>query len=444
MYGGGDDVSAIVLDVGTFSTKGGYAGEDSPKAVFPSDIGVVYKNGDDSVVGISESEIGEKEDIDQVKKTYYTGTNAITYRRPHMEVINPLSDGLIKNWDAMEQIWNHTFYERLHINPMDHPILLAEPSFNTRVIREKVSEIMFEKYHTPALFISKNAVLSSFSSSKSTSLVLDSGGGMTSITPVFEGYVVKNGIVKSNLAGNKLTEEYYKVLSSKNITINPINLIKKVEIKAGEFSITPYNIPTLTESYKRYVTLETVRDIKETSCRVADRDLGEEINIAQVPYELPDGNLLEIGSDRFQIPELLFNPAPLNEQLLAASSSAAAALNGTDTTTTNSTPQQYQGLAKMIIESLEKSDTDIRKELISNLILTGGNTLFTGFQDRLVRDISEISYNKAKIVSNQTEKKNSVWIGGSILGSLGTFQQMWMSKSEWEEYGRPLVEKKCP
>ncbi|KAM9999302.1 hypothetical protein ACTFIZ_002846 [Dictyostelium cf. discoideum] len=437
MYSG-DDVSAIVIDVGTFSTKGGYAGEDSPKAVFPTDIGVVYKN-ENETVGTGDSEMGEKDDSEP-KRTYYCGTNGITYRRPHMEIINPLSDGLIKNWDAMEQIWNHTFYERLHINPIEHPILLAEPTYNTRAIREKVTEIMFEKYHAPALFIAKNAVLSSFASSKASSLVLDSGGGMTSVTPVFEGFVVKNGIVKSNLAGNRLTEEYYRILSSKNITVNPINLIKKVEIKTGEFGITPYNIPTLTESYKRYVTLETIRDLKETSCRVSDtKDLGEDINIAQVPYELPDGNLLEIGSDRFQIPELLFNPTPLNEQILNNNNNA----NGENTTPVVQQPQ-YQGLGRMIIESLEKSDTDIRKELISNLIITGGNTLFAGFQERLVRDISEISYNKPKIVANQTEKKNSVWIGGSVLGSLGTFQQMWMSKSEWEEFGRPLVEKKCP
>jgi len=438
MYGGGDDVSAIVVDVGSFSTKGGYAGEDTPKAVFPTDIGVVFTNGKDGTVGVSQQGIGENQDIDpDVKKNYYVGTNAITYKRPHMEIMNPLSDGLIKDWDAMEQIWNHTFHERLNINPSDHPILLAEPSFNTRQIREKVAEIMFEKYHTPALFIAKNAVLSSFASCKASSLVLDSGGGMTSIVPVHEGYVFKQGIVKSNLAGNRLTEEYYRVLSSKNITINPTNLIKKVEIKPGEFSITPINMPQLTESYRRYVTLETIRDLKETSCKVSDTQyLGEDFNIAQIPYELPDGNLLEIGSDRFQIPELLFNPAPLNESMM-----------NTDTTGGDQ-PQQYQGLAKMVLDSLERCDTDIRKEMIGNLVLAGGNTLFGGFQDRLIREISEVSnsHNKAKLVQNQSndQKKFSVWIGGSILGSLGTFQQMWIGKSEWEEFGRPLVERKCP
>ncbi|KYR00978.1 actin-like protein 6A [Tieghemostelium lacteum] len=443
MYCGGDDLSAIVIDVGSFSTKGGYAGEDTPKDIFPTDVGCVFTDKDGNYVGSHQQGIGENQDIDiDVKKSYYTGTNSITYKRVGMDIINPLQDGLIKDWEAIEHIWNHTFHERLIINPGDHPILLAEPSFNSRSIREKVSEIMFEKYQVPALFISKNAVLSSFASCKATSLVLDSGGGMTSVVPVHEGYVLKNAIVKSNLAGNRLTEEYYKILNQKNIIVNPINLIKKVEIKPGEFHVTPLQIPGLTESYKRYVTLETIRDLKETSCRVADSSqLSEEMHISQVPYELPDGNLLEIGSDRFQIPELLFNPQPLN-------------INNnnhmnTDTNNNNGNNdihhQTYQPLSKMVIESIEKCDSDVRKEIFQNTILTGGNTLFSGFHDRLLRDISEQSFTlKPKIVPNLIERKNSVWIGGSILGSLGSFQQMWMSKSEWEEYGRPLVEKKCP
>eukprot|EP01132_Coremiostelium_polycephalum_P001252 gene1252-1579_t len=371
MYGGGDDVSAIVLDVGTFSTKGGYAGEDTPKAVFPTDIGVVFTNGKSSVVGNSQQGIGENQDIDQnnVKKTYYIGTNSITYKRPNMDIINPLQDGLM---------------------------------------------------------------LSSFSNCKPSALVIDSGGGMTSVVPVHDGYVIKNAIVKSNLAGNRLTEEYYKVLSSKNITINPMNLIKRVEGKLGEFVST--EIPGLTSSYKKYLTLETIRDLKETSCRVSDsQNLGDDINIAGIPYELPDGNQLDVGSDRFQIPELLFNPTPLNN------------IMNVDNNNNNVNNEQYIGLAKMVLESLDKSDSDIKKELLSNLVLAGGNTAFTGFQERLVKDISDISYHKAKVVSsNREDRKNSVWIGGSILGSLGSFQQMWMSKTEWEEYGRPLVEKKCP
>eukprot|EP01133_Synstelium_polycarpum_P018246 gene18246-21831_t len=403
MYGGGDDISAVVLDVGTSYTKGGAAGEDSPSAVFPTDLGVVCQTGKDGYVGSSQQAIGENQDIDpDVQKTYYTGTNAVTYKRPHMNIQNPLSDGL------------------------KHPILLAEPSFNTRQIREKVAEIMFEKYHTPALFLSKNAVLTSFASCKASSLVLDSGGGMTSIVPVHDGYVIKNAIVKSNLAGNRLTEEYYRILSQKNIVIKPANLIKKVEVKPGEFKVSSTEIPHLTESFKRYCSLDTVRDLKECAFRVSTGAVGEDLNIATVPYELPDGNLLEVGSDRFQIPELMFNPQPLND----ADSTA-----------------NYSGLAKMIFESVEKSDPDIRRDLISNLVLSGGNTTFQGFQDRLYNELGDLSsaFGKVKFVTpSPAERKASVWIGGSILGSLGTFQQMWMSKSEWEEFGRPLVEKKCP
>ncbi|GAM25133.1 hypothetical protein SAMD00019534_083080 [Acytostelium subglobosum LB1] len=430
MYSGGDDVSSIVLDVGTSTVKGGYAGEDSPKAIFPTDIGVVFTAGtDESTVGVNQQAIGESEEPDPAaKRTYYVGTNAVTYKRPHMHIQSPLQDGLIKDWDAMEHIWNHAFRYRLNTNPNEHPILLAEPSFNTKQIREKMSEIMFEKYHTPALFLSKNAVLTAFASCKASALVMDSGGGMTSVVPVHDGYVIKNAITKSNLAGNRLTDEYYRILSQKNIRINPHNLIKKVEVKQGEYSVTNIDIPDLTESYKKYVSMEIVRDLKETSFRVSNGQVGEDLHIATVPYELPDGNLLEVGSDRFQVPENMFNPTPLNEQQEGSN-------------------HRYVPLPKMIYESVEKCDTDIRRELIANLIISGGNSLFQGFSDRLYMELGDLSasFGKVKfVVPNVNERKYGVWIGGSILGSLGTFQQMWMSKSEWEEYGRPLVEKKCP
>ncbi|EGG15008.1 actin-like protein 6A [Cavenderia fasciculata] len=428
MYSAGDDISAVVVDVGTCTTKSGYAGLDTP-TVFPTSVGITYTYGKDGMVGSYQKAIGDGEDLDpDVKKTYYTGHNAISYKRQHMEIQSPLSEGLIKDWDAMEHIWSHAFHEQLNINPAEHPILLSEPAYNTRQIRERVSEIMFEKFHTPAVFISNNAVLTSFASCKATSLVVDSGGGVTTIVPVHDGYAIKNAVVKSNLAGNKLTEEYYRILSEKQIKILPYNLIKKQEIKPGEYSVTPIDMPDLTESFKKYHTLETIRDAKESAFRVSTSFLGEDIStVATVPYELPDGNLLEVGSDRFHIPELIFNPIPLNDLEKPA------------------TP--YQSLQKMIYESVEKSDSDIRKELIANLVVSGGNTLFQGFSDRLYYELGELShaFGKVKVVTpNVTERKYSVWIGGSILGSLGSFQQMWMSKSEWEEFGRPLVEKKCP
>uniref|UniRef100_A0A183CPT8 Actin n=1 Tax=Globodera pallida TaxID=36090 RepID=A0A183CPT8_GLOPA len=88
--------------------------------------------------------------------------------------------------------------------------------------------------------------------------------------------------------------------------------------------------------------------------------------------------------------------------------------------------------------------------LYSNLIVTGGNSLIVGFTDRLNHDLAQNCPSTIKIrVSNpnystSTERRFGAWIGGSIVSSLGTFQQLWISKGEYEESGKSIVDRKCP
>lgn len=105
-----------------------------------------------------------------------------------------------------------------------------------------------------------------------------------------------------------------------------------------------------------------------------------------------------------------------------------------------------QAVQDMILESVNQCDVDIRRDLCSGIIVTGGNTLYSGFVERLTEELNQRFAQRVKIVSSNyaTERKCGAWIGGSILGSLGTFQQMWMSKAEYEETGKSLVERKCP
>ncbi|CAK9185667.1 unnamed protein product [Ilex paraguariensis] len=217
MYGG-DEVSAIVIDLGSHTCKAGYAGEDAPKAVFPSlgwlllDSGIflplvtsqsaplLWSPNDSGLVNGLEEEGGpllipvvgsidqmEVDDLDNPEKNsgsgvdskskgkrkLYVGSQALGYRRNHMEVLSPMKDGIVVDWDIAENIWDHAFRECLLVDPKEHPMLLAEPSSNTQQQREKAAEIMFEKYQVPALFLAKNAVLTSFASGRATSLVVD-------------------------------------------------------------------------------------------------------------------------------------------------------------------------------------------------------------------------------------------------------------------------------
>ncbi|KAL3699170.1 hypothetical protein R1sor_017192 [Riccia sorocarpa] len=450
MYGG-DEVSAIVLDLGSHSCKAGYAGEDAPKAVLPSWVGSIDAqylppepeqptkmaiDGENNAV--ADSKTGKSADAAAKKPTrkLYTGVQAMGYRRDYMEVIPALKDGLINDWEVVESIWDHTLKDRLMIDPKEHPMLLAEPSFNTAQHREKVVELMFEKYQIPALFLAKNAVLTSFASGRATSLVVDCGGGSTTVAAVHDGYVLQKAIVRSPIGGEFLTDCMLKTLESRGITMRPRYSFKRKEIRPGEFELQVLDFPNTTESYKLYMQRAVAADVKESVCRVPDVLFEESAyaNIPTTPYELPDGQTIEVGADRFKIPDLMFNPSLV--QTVPGMEKFAE------------TGSSVRGLPQMVIESINKCDVDIRRELFSSILLAGGTAAMQQIKERLEKDLIEEAPQAARVKvlasGNAIERRFSVWIGGSILASLGSFQQMWLSKSEYEEHGASYVHRKCP
>ncbi|XXG71172.1 hypothetical protein AAC387_Pa07g0487 [Persea americana] len=445
MYGG-DEVSAIVLDLGSHTCKAGYAGEDAPKAVFPSVVGSIDQTGitDDvkserDMESVSDSKNGVRSfdsDKTKAKCKLYVGSQALGYRRDHMEVLSPIKDGVIVDWDIVDSIWDHAFRDRLLIDPTEHPMLLAEPSFNSPQQRERTAELMFEKYKVPALFLAKNAVLTSFASGRATSLVVDSGGGSTTIAPVHDGYVLQKAVLTSPIGGEFLTECMMKSLESKGITIKPRYAFKRKEIRPGEFQTVDLDFPNTTESYRLYSQRVIASDIKESVCRAPDTAFDESgyANIPMTPYELPDGQIIEIGADRFKTPDILFNP------------SLALRIPGMESFA-DSAPS-VRGLPQMVIESINKCDVDIRRELFSSILLAGGTASMQQLKERLEKDLIEESPQAARVKvlasGNATERRFSVWIGGSILASLGSFQQMWFSKAEFEEHGTSYIQRKCP
>ncbi|MED6143791.1 Actin-like 6A [Stylosanthes scabra] len=462
MYGG-DEVSAIVIDLGSHTCKAGYAGEDAPKAVFPSVVGAIDQ------MDIDEADNGEKNsesaadaknnDKPKGKRKLYVGSQSLGYRRDHMEVLSPLKDGIVADWDIVDNIWDHAFRECLLIDPKEHPMLLAEPSSNTQQQRERAAELMFEKYKAPALFLAKNAVLTSFASGRATSLVVDCGGGSTTVAPVHDGYVLQKGdlgqwfsclhvtrlgclyytllaVATSPIGGEFLTDCLMKSLESKGIVIKPRYSFRRKEIRPGEFQTVDLDFPNTTESYKLYSQRVIASDIKECVCRAPDTPYDDSAysNIPMTPYELPDGQTIEIGADRFKIPDVLFNPS-LVQTIPGIESFAEVA-------------PSVRGLPQMVIESINKCDVDIRRELFSSILLAGGTASMQQLKERLEKDLLEESPQAARVKvlasGNATERRFSVWIGGSILASLGSFQQMWFSKSEYEEHGASYIQRKCP
>ena len=324
-------------------------------------------------------------------KPIYVGDDAAS-RRGVLSLSYPIQRGIVTDWEDMEKILHRTFNNQVFLAPEEHPLLLSEPPLNPKRDKESLIELVFETFNFPATYIALQGLLSVYASGRSNVVVLSIGEGVAHTLAVAHGYVICNSIKRKEVAGCDLTEYLMKILTHRG-----------------------YSFTNSTER-------EIAREMKERLCYVA-ADYKKEISLARSSssiertYQLPDGQVFVVGEERFRCPEALFNPLLLQ--------------------------RESDGIHEFLYGAIQECDVDVRSDLLGNIVLSGGSTLLPGFGERLCKEIDSLipSNAHAEVVS-LPERKYMVWTGGSMLASLSTFQQMWLTKQEYEERGIGYIHKR--
>jgi len=465
---GGDEVSAVVLDMGTSTTRAGYAGDDTPKVVIPTSYGYIP-----SPSGSDEGDAG----------SYYFGDDGPTLWRANMQVRSPLKESMVHDWPAVGHLMRTVFGREMRLGLPDgpaqtrgilseHPLLVTEPSWNSKENRERMLEIAFEEFDTPAYYSVDRSVMAAFAAGKGTAVVVDIGDELTTVTPICDGFVLRKGIRKSPIAGNVLsslllsttesllgTPVYpHCLIASKhpNRASQPTGADPTPPITSSA-AAAPEDVPpgvvlrddrlpgtqgsTTTDSFLRYQKMRIMHDVKESICEVFPRTWEEE-TLAAMPsrvFEFPSGQMQSYGRERYGIAEVLFNPSMGRWREVSGERHVGSTVGMTE-------GGEMMGLASLVLDAIGASDMDMQPTLNSNILVTGGSSLLPGLLERLdlqLRLRSPATKFKLSANGNHVERRFAPWLGGSILASLGSFHQLWIGHDEYKEQGRSVVHRRC-
>ena len=460
---GGDEINAIVLDPGSHFTRIGFAGDDFPKVVTTSNYAI-------------------NEEGDNKKRIF---GESINVPRSNYNIRPILKDSVIVDWDAALDQYKHYFGDVLKIKDQEQPILITEPVWTDPSYRQTLVENFYETFDFPALYLAKAPTCVSFQQGRPNCLVVDIGHDSVSVTPVIDGISLLKNSMKTNYSGQYLNDQIQDLINSKDPRV-PVEGTYKIKSKtaivypqAAEYKERqlPENI---TPSFDEYQKSKIWHEFKETSLEVPDRRLNTP-NLQQAStvkefysqevhkrlFEFPTGQSVTLGLERFQLADSIFDPLickfnnpdltskypptggelkfnstyedyrPLKRVRKADSNqSTPAPSEATDSVASPS--GEMRGLSQLITHTLASIDIDLRASVAHNIIVTGGVSLIPQLTERLYNELCNTNPGlkiRLHAVGNSTERVNQAWIGGSVLASLGTFHQMWVSKQEYQEAG---------
>jgi len=361
----------IVLDIGSRIIKVGLAGDEAPKFL----LSVVGHHRYNNHNYPRECIVGEAS-----LQSYY-----------HFQY--PLNEP--KNWDDCEKLMFEAFYNKLHVDPFEHPILITEPPFEKKNNREKMIEILFEYFNFHSVYSTLPGVLSIYNSGFITGMVLESGDNYSYTIPIIEGEYKPETIRTLKYAGKNVTNKMFELMSYSS-----------------------------DQNLQTFFQKENIYDIKEKNAYVA-LDYETELQTIETlscnakfkTDNQPDHDTIAIGKERIIGPEILFQPSIFN---IEDDSIAKATFNSV----------------------MSVNDENVRNFMFKNIVLSGGNTMLTGFVERMEKEFKTLVSPNINFRFNASpDRWYNSWLGGSIFASLDSFIQKSITSSEYEEIGPAIVYK---
>ncbi|XP_050063449.1 actin-like isoform X2 [Aphis gossypii] len=309
-----------------------------------------------------------------------------------LNISDPIKNCIITDWDAMEDVWFHMYYEQLLIPPENYAILHTEPTHNSIPCRDKLFEIMFEVFNVPKVLLMNKSTLSLYSCGKTTGLVVDSGYESTQVIPIYEGYPISHAMRNMPVGGWHLTQFLKQMINSRGYSL------------------------TTTRDWER------IKHMKQTFCYCAI-DFQKELSMfgkdKEQRYTLPDGMIVNINNEAIRCSEAMFDPTMLSLD-----------------------KPVKDGIHSLVQGSIGNCNVNERNDLYDNIFLAGGNTLFSGFPERLKSMIDEGLPGTEVRITAPLDREYSTWIGGSVLASSSYFQRVCIDSAEYGEKGAAAIQYK--
>ena len=357
----------MVIDLGSSSIKAGVCGSERPEKAFPSIVGHVNTKKVANQMGMSPN------------NNTYIGNSAIQ-AKSILNLQYPIKNGYVTDWDGLEKLFEHA-YDPKYIDFKEHSILLTDPLYNPTSNREKMLQLLFERFETSRVAFVNQQLLSVLANGTSTGIGVDCGENRTCSVPIYDGNILKDSIEILQVGGYHLTEGFGKILQ---------------------------------ETGKSY-THETNRTIKENNCFVA-RDFQKATANPNFKkeYKINGYENIELNDIRFRCPEILFQPDLFGVL--------------------------KDGIHHLINNSINKINPQIRRKCYENIVISGGSSMFEGFEHRLKKEIESLASVNVNITA-LPERNYLPWKGGSVVSTFSFFQDCYITKKEYEDEGLSVLKK---